>query len=209
MISVDMRDDAREIRRVLAGYQRGADRVLLRTLNRVMPSVKTRAARELAADLGIPVSAATQALVIRRAVAGNLVADLKADTKRIPLIKFQARQTRAGVTYKIGKTPRRLLPRAFINVGPKVGRTVLKRARATDQFNVKVKETGRRRYVKFIRGTGEELVGRYPTLIKYGPSPAAIFVKEAVQKALDVVARDRWRNELNAQIKFFLSQMRV
>ena len=112
MIRVDIRHDAREVRRVLAGYQRGADRVLLRTLNRVMPSVKSRAAGEIARELGVPRSVAAKALNIRRAVARNLKTDMGADTKRIPLIAFKARQTLPGVSYQIGKNPRRLLPRA-------------------------------------------------------------------------------------------------
>ena len=203
MIGLDIRSDARQVRSVLAGYQRGADIVLQRTLNRVMnPSVKTAASREISRELGIPRAAATRSLNLRRANIKSLSTDLGAALQRIPLIKFQARQTRAGVTYKIGKTPRRLLPRAFINVGPKVGRTVLKRARRDHVMNSS--------YSQLIdKGTSDQLVGRDPSFIKYGPSPAAIFVKEAVQKALDVVARDRWRNELSAQIKFFLSQQRV
>lgn len=183
MIRVDIRHDARDVRRVLAGYGRGADRVLLRTLNRVMPSVKSRAAGEIARELGVPRGVAAKALNIRRAVARNLKTDMGADTKRIPLIAFKARQTLPGVSYQIGKNPRRLLPRAFINVGRKVGRTVLKRA-----------------------GEGDNLVPRDPAFIKYGPSPAAVFIRDTVQKVLDTTARERWVRELNAQIKFFLSR---
>lgn len=183
MIRVDIRHDAREVRRVLAGYGRGADVVLMRTLNRVMPSVKSRAAGEIARELGVPRGAANKALNVRRAAARNLRTDLGADTRRIPLIQFQARPTLAGVTYKIGSAARRLLPRAFINVGPKVGRTVLKRA-----------------------GEGDNLVPRDPALLKRGPSPAAVFIRDTVQKVLDTTARERWVRELNAQIKFFLSR---
>ena len=183
MIDVDIRNDAREVRRVLAGYGRGTDRVLLRTLNRVMPSVKSRAAGEIARELGVPRSVANKALNIRRATARNLRTDMGADTKRIPLINFKARQPPPGVTYQIGNNPRRLLPRAFINVGRKVGRTVLKRA-----------------------GQGDNLVPRDPALIKYGPSPAGVFIRETVQKLLDTTARERWVRELTAQIKFFLSK---
>lgn len=187
MIRVDIRNDARDVRRVLAGYQRGADRVLLRTLNRVMPSVKSRAAGEIARELGVPRGVAAKALNIRRAVARNLKTDMGADTKRIPLIQYKARQTQKGVTYQIGKNPRRLLPSGFINIGPRVGRTVLKRARDED-------------------GAGDKLVPRDPAFIKYGPSPAGAFIRDALQRALDTTARDRWVRELNAQIKFFLSR---
>ncbi len=204
MITVSVQNDATQVRRVLAGYARGADRVLLRTLNRVMPSVKSAAASAVAKELGVPVRVANRALKIRAASLGKLTTDLAAETKRIPLLAFTARQTAAGVSYKIGSAPRELLPRAFINVGPSAGRVVLKRARKTDQFNVKV--PGQRRRIKFIRGTGDELVGRDPALMKYGPSPAVVFVKEAMQKALDTTARDRWVSELNDQIKYFLSQ---
>ena len=188
MINIEIRHDARVVRALLAGYAGGAEKVLARTLNRVMePSVKTAAAREIAAGLGVPVGRAKQALKIgKKAYVRSLSIDLKADAKRIPLIAFKARQTKAGVTYKIGKSPRKLLPRAFINVGPTVGRTVLKRDRDGNDV--------------------DDLVPRYPVFIKYGPSPAAIFIQEAVQKALDTTARERWVRELTAQIKFFLSK---
>ena len=194
MIGLDIRGDAREVRRVLAGYQRGADQVLLRTLNRVMPSVKTRAAGEIARELGIPRAAANRALNVRRAVARNLRSDMGADTKRIPLIQFKARQTRAGVTYKIGKNPRKLLKSGFIN-------PVLQsaRGRSFGIFNLAVLKRAR-------AGAGDGLVPRDPVFIKYGPSPAAVFVRDTVLKLLSTTARDRWTREIAAQLKFFLNQ---
>ena len=194
MIGLDIRGDPREVRRVLAGYQGGADRVLLRTLNRVMPSVKTQASREISRELGIPRAAANKSLNLRRAVVKSLSTDLGADVRRIPLINFKAKQTSKGVTYKIGKNPRKLLPSGFIN-------PVLQsaRGRSFGVFNVAVLKRAR-------ADDGDGLVPRNPVFIKYGPSPAAVFVRDTVLKLLSTTARDRWTREIAAQLKFFLSQ---
>lgn len=183
LLSVDVRHDAQAIRRVLAGYQRGADVVLVRTLNRVMPSVKSEAATALAKQLGVKRSVAAKALFTSRAFAGRLNTDMGASTKRIPLIQFAARQTRAGVTYKIGQGPRRLLPRAFIRDARGFGPSVLRRAQV-----------------------GDRLVPRLPIFVKYGPSPAARFIQDTFMKLLDTTARERWTRELSSQLKFFLSK---
>ena len=195
MIGLDIRSDARQVRSVLAGYQRGADIVLQRTLNRVMnPSVKTAASREISRELGIPRAAATRSLNLRRAVIKSLSTDLGADMRRIPLINFKAKQTRKGVTYKIGKNPRALLPSGFIN-------PVLQpaRGRSFGVFNMAVLK-------RALDDDGEGLVPRNPVFIKYGPSPAAVFVRDTVLKLLSTTARDRWTREIAAQIKYFLSQ---
>ena len=195
MIGLDLRSDARLVRSVLAGYQRGADIVLQRTLNRVMdPSVKTAASREISRELGIPRAAATRSLNLRRANIKSLSTDLGAALQRIPLINFNAKQTPKGVTYKIGKNPRALLPSGFIN-------PVLQsaRGRSFGVFNMAVLKRAR-------ADSGEGLVPRDPVWIKYGPSPAAVFVRDTVLKLLGTTARERWTREIAAQIKFFLSQ---
>ena len=92
------------------------------------------------------------------------------------------------------KNPRRLLPRAFINVVRQSAR-----GRSFFVFNQAVLKRAR-------SDSGEGLVPRNPVFIKYGPSPAGVFIKDAVQKALDTTARARWTRELAAQINFFLSK---
>ena len=195
MIGLDIRGDAREVRRVLAGYQRGADIVLQRTLNRVMdPSIKTAASREISRELGIPRAAANKSLNLRRAVVKSLSTDLGASVRRIPLINFKAKETPKGVTYKIGKNPRKLLKSGFINP---VRQAV--RGQSFAVFNQQVLKRAR-------AGAGDQLVPRDPVFIKYGPSPAAVFVRDTVLKLLSTTARDRWTLEIAAQLKYFLSQ---
>ena len=107
---------------------------------------------------------------------------------------FRSKQTRKGVTYKIGKNPRKLLKSGFIN-------PVLQpaRGRSFGVFNMAVLK-------RALDDDGEGLVPRNPVFIKYGPSPAAVFVRDTVLKLLSTTARDRWTREIAAQIKYFLSQ---
>jgi hypothetical protein len=195
-MKVDLIHETREAEQRLRGYRGGLDRVLVRTLNRVMPTATAQAARLVSVELAVPVGAAKRALKVNKANVRRLYTDMGADRKRLPLIRFRARQTRQGVTYQIGKRPRALLPRAFINVGPKAGRTVLKRAREDQVTTGKVRAPG----------VAENLVPRDPALIKYGPSIARVFLEDALQKVLATTARARWVRELAAQVNFFLGK---
>lgn len=183
-MKVNLIHETREAELRLRGYRGGLDRVLVRTLNRVMPTATAQAARLASNELGVPVGVAKRALKVSKANVKRLYTDMGADRKRLPLIRFRARKVKKGVTYQIGQRPRALLPRAFINVGPKAGRTVLKRA----------------------SDVGGDLVPRDPALLKRGPSIARVFLEDALQKVLAINARARWVRELAAQVKFFLGK---
>lgn len=91
------------------------------------------------------------------------------------------------------------MPHAYINTGSSSGRrNVFRRARADAQFNAL--------QGLLDAGVSDQLVGRYPTLIRYGPSVAGAMQMIAARKAMTLTARTRWDRELEAQLRHFLRQ---
>jgi hypothetical protein len=200
-ISFDLRGDKQQIAARLERFGRsgGVSLVLQRTLNRVVPSVRSAATKALVAELGAQPKFVANSTRLRRASRRNLSAALQADVKQIPLIAFKARQVRKGVTYQIGRQPRTLLEHAYINRGSSTGkRNVFRRVRTDAQFNV----AGR----LLESGSGDDLVGRYPTLIRYGPSVARALLLDHVQRIMSTTFRERWDREIEAQLRHYLSQ---
>ena len=140
--------DSREVKRALAQLGAKAPRVVTRSLNRTINSVRTLAKRDISKDTGIKVSVINKAMSIRKATFNSLRAILKIKKKGIPLIDLRARATRRGVTYRLGGQRRRLAS-AFIARMP----------------------TGHRGV--FTRQTR----ARLPIRERFGPSIATIFLR--------------------------------
>ncbi len=70
-----------------------------RALNRTILTARTHAVRSLAEDVGLPQREVRKSMSLRRATRSELAATLTVTGRRIPLIAFGARQSRAGVSY--------------------------------------------------------------------------------------------------------------
>ena len=89
-------------------------RASIRAMNRAIASGRTVMVRAIAQDVGIKSTDVRTALRMREASVARPTAELAASLKRIPLMKFNARQTtRGGVSYKL-RGGRGRLPQAFI-----------------------------------------------------------------------------------------------
>jgi len=100
--------------RVLEEYPRGAQRVIVRALNRGINSAKTFMGGAVARDMKLRVGDVKAALSLQKASFDRPEAKLGAPTKRIPLIAFGARGTRRGGVTAAGKR----YPHAFIATMP-------------------------------------------------------------------------------------------
>jgi hypothetical protein len=67
-----------------------APEAIVRALNRAIDSAKVAAAREVAGDMGLPVSRVRDQIIVRRAARGHASASLRASAERIPLYHFKA-----------------------------------------------------------------------------------------------------------------------
>lgn len=89
------------------------NRATVRALNRGIASARTVMVREMAADTGMKQKDIRDALRMREASYSDPRVVLAATLKRIPLSRFNARQTSSGVSYRL-KSGRGKLEGAFL-----------------------------------------------------------------------------------------------
>lgn len=183
MITIDLRADMREVDRALRGLRNGAPTVLSRSINRTLTPLRATAAREIAADTKLPVRVARGALGARRATPRRLVGSVDASGKRVALIEFTARPTKAGVSYDIGRG-RKVAPGTFIPASPPGSKSYTVRG--------------------VFRRVGQS---RQPIQFLRGPSLPRVFVQRKIVDALHGVVNTRMRREIEAQLRFLLSTL--
>lgn len=203
-VSLDLRHERRQIDARLRrlGQPQGVSLVLQRTINRVLTSVNSAAAKAVAADLGTNQKTIRAAQRLRRASRRQLAGALQGDLKRIPLIAFAASEVAAGVAYQIGREGRQTLEHAYIQTGRKTGkRNVFLRVGGDAVFSATAQQLS--------AGEASGLVGRYPTLIKHGPSVARVLLQDRVRQIMSTTARARWDIEIEAQLRFYFDKQGV
>ncbi|MGH8519860.1 MAG: phage tail protein [Gammaproteobacteria bacterium] len=115
MLTIDVRADIERAVRSLTEIQRAiVPKASARALNKTASQAKTQAAREIRTHYNISTRVIGRHIELSRATPATLVAALKATGDKLPVIAFQARQTKRGVTVQIKRGRRRLIPHAFI-----------------------------------------------------------------------------------------------
>jgi len=116
-LNIDL--DAKKVSDFLETAPKQTSLGVLRALKRGTAAAKTHAGRVVAKDMGLKVGDAKNAIRVVEPTAQTLTGELRADLKRIPLIKFSATGPRPsrgkgkGVSYK-GQGGKKRLPSAFI-----------------------------------------------------------------------------------------------
>ncbi len=105
--------DSKKVSAALESAPRKTGIALVRALKRGTRAAGTTANRVVAKDMGLKVGDVRSRIRIKAPTAKTLTGELRANLKRIPLIKFRARSTRRGVSYR-GKSGRSRHPHAFI-----------------------------------------------------------------------------------------------
>jgi uncharacterized FlaG/YvyC family protein len=93
-----------EIRKLLRDIPNAMPKVISRGINRTTTSTRAEIARQIAAEVKITQSAVKKGIKVTKATQTRWQADLDLFTKRIPLIKFGAKQIKKGVSYRISKS---------------------------------------------------------------------------------------------------------
>lgn len=135
MAPVNIGVDSKRVSAALEAAPRKTGIALLRALKRGTKAAGTHSNRVVAKDMGIKVSDVRKRIRLEPPNARTLTGTLHASLKRIPLIKFAARSTRSGVTYR-GKGGRSRRPHAFIATMPS-GTGVFKRKEGAGRFPVR------------------------------------------------------------------------
>jgi len=105
------------------------ERVVRRTVNKTAAKAKTAMSKEVRKTYTIKAKDFNKKVKLNRAKGRSLKAVIRAkDTRGTPLINFNPRQTKKGVTYRVKKTEgRKRLPHAFIATMPSGHTGVFKR----------------------------------------------------------------------------------
>lgn len=114
--------DASQLKQVdlaLREIRNGTNKAISGAINDTLAKMKTRVSRGIRDKVALKAKDVSPYIRAHRAKPQSLVGRLSAEhRRRIPLIKFSARQTKKGVTYRIDKQGgRKLIPSAFIAGG--------------------------------------------------------------------------------------------
>jgi hypothetical protein len=114
MIRFDVRHDLGKAAEQMAGLAAGLrEKATTRAINKVAAQGKTAAAREIKQEYQISTRVISRSISLRRAGRGVLQAVIAAQGGPLPMIAFQARQSKLGVTIKV-KGRSITVPHAFI-----------------------------------------------------------------------------------------------
>ncbi len=127
--------DNKMVLKALKAYPKKAERASVRALNKAAKSGKSLLTRKIAKDMGLKVGDIRDKIFMRKASATNFFVLLRASLKRIPLVKFGAKATKRGVSYRAG-SKRTKLAGAFIATMPSGHRGVFKRRLATGRLPI-------------------------------------------------------------------------
>lgn len=112
---IDVRSNLKDIAlKFEAATQKQIDAASVRALNRTATTVRAAASREIRQEYNIKAAGIRHQIAIERARRGHVTASVVVSGRRIPLVDFSARQTRAGVTVQVKRGSRKFIPHAFL-----------------------------------------------------------------------------------------------
>ena len=202
-ITVD-EGQAEEIRGLLAGVTEGVPRVLCRAINKVGTAARTQIVRRIVQEVNLKVTEVrNRNVLLRRANFYNLAAVLQISGRRIPLVKWGARQVRRGVSYAIRRGARKVAAGAFMEAGgrpiamPSGHRGVFERGQPGTTRRVR-KEGGRRGHY------WSEL----PIHELYGPSVPVVVegIEELSQEVMDRKITEDLAAEIDMQVGLVIAR---
>lgn len=172
-------------------------KALVRALNRSGQSVITEAPREVAKTYNLKIAVIKRQMRLHRAHPGKLSAIVRIFGKRIPLIEFSARQTRAGVTVNV-KHQRKTIRGAFIRTMASGHKGVFVRApNSIGQARAKF---------AFRRGKGSRIAplgqNDLPIAQLFALSVPAAFLERAVMAATKKAAVASFEKNFKQQMTF-------
>lgn len=170
------------LKRQLSHIPNGINKVVARAINKVASSARTQVVRKISAESGAKQKAIRSAISLSRANYTKWLAVIRIKNKRVPLIKFGARQNKKGVAYKIPGGQSGFIASAFIQTMPKTGHKGV-----------------------FIR----KGVARLPIAEQFGPGIGSIY-ENAAGLAVSVMEQTYkdLNSQLDTQVKVLLNQVK-
>lgn len=195
MIKIDLKMDIAKVKAMLAETRREiTDKAVPRALNKLAEQAKTLSSKEIrSAGYTIKAKTVKEQIVIVKATASTMTAIVKVRGKPVPLMEFNARQTKAGVSVKV-KGARKVIKGAFIATMP------------TGHVGVFTR-TPSSRYKRVRKGTKTQWT-QLPIKELYGPSLPAIWSNQVIQAALLKMIKQKFPEVLRHEIEFLRLKLR-
>ncbi|MGD8387328.1 MAG: phage tail protein [Desulfobacteraceae bacterium] len=206
-----------EAQRMLKGVRDGAERVLMRTINRTLTGLRTDIVRELRKDVNITATAIRDTITIDKARISKLSG--RVTSKQLygtSLAKFNARQTTKGVTVNVlRRKGRSLIKHAFLLKAPH-GNTVFWRTKK-EFVGTSKRKWSRYKWISTGRSGGESQVipyygalpdrYRFPIEKLWGPAVPDLIKHRATYDALDRMAGKRVDKYFTHELNFLLGRL--
>lgn len=201
MIKIKCTIDATQVKAGLQALGTGAPKASMRAINRTLDGTKTRAIRDIAADLGIKqadlrhVGRGAGALSVYRASEQSLRGSLQGTGARIPLYDFGAKDTQ-DARRKMGDSVKRLVH--FVTHGQGVTyRMQGKMKRLPHAFTARMASG----HIGVFQRKGKRAL---PVRELFGPSLPHVFRKH-IESALKAFASEALQNNLRHEIGYLLT----
>lgn len=183
MLTIDLpMKQIAELEKLASAVGRKLEQEVAVAINKTAKKTRTNISKEVRTELAAPAKAVNKTLnQIKKATKSDPSAVVQLQkTRRIPLRDFGARQTRAGVSYKISKSRgRNTVSGAF--QGPKPG--VMKASWRGNVF----KRIGKK---------------RLPIMKLMGPSPWGVFADKKMDKPTVKAIQKELRKQIEERIRF-------
>jgi hypothetical protein len=184
---------------MLSGISGAADKALTRAINKSLVNVRTRAVKEIGADLNLKSSRIKKDFDIKKAIFTKMVAFVRCQSVPPGLINFSSRQVRKGVTTKVRKKGgRKFVKHAFIATF-KGNRHVAKRT--GDEVGKGIYDPRKKR----IWGRLPKKY-RFPIKVLYAVRPADFMAQPEILNPLEYYAGERVSTNLDHEAKAILNR---
>jgi len=189
LISIQL--DAKSVedtRKLLFGIRNGAEKAILRSLNRTADGARTIAVREIGSTVTAPQKRIRENTKVRKANLGQLQASLGLFGPPIPAVDFQHRSTARGTYLKIYKSGSSQLFRHVFKATMPTGHTGL--------FE---------RALPSVRKSKKAWSKNLPLREKFGPDVSSLFENTTgIRDKVENVSAERLLKELEQQTDYLL-----
>lgn len=203
---IDIKLDQRKYRRIqslLKSVPRDLPKILSRALNRTIKPAKTEVSKGLRKEINIKAAEVKKGTKVNKASTARLITSIILSHKKIPIVKFGAKQTKKGVTFKVYKKKgRKTMEGAFLATMSSGHKGVFRRGIGQN-----------RRQINQIRSTRKSekssQVTKHNIYIgeQFGTSLHKAFAKsEQLIKNIIAKAYQRLDHNIEAQIKYVFSR---
>lgn len=194
----------------LRNIEGGAEKAIMRAVNKALTGVKTDMARQTAKELSLTQKRIKKDIKIEKASKTTLAGKVTSEGRPVNLYQFKAKQKKKGVSVKVLKSGgRKTIPGAFIFIGRgKSGKGTQQLVGWRDKTSRNAQYIGTKKKDPDVRYGALPRKYRKPVESLYGPRIQDITGKDSVIRVIEEKAGDRMQKELSHQTERLLDKQK-